>query len=147
VNIEQVTADLWAGYSPEPEPTYCAYAAKFKQQVEVLYASITAAVRQDNTNPEQSARAAVAIGQAKVLLVDAYFNWRTAVPKSHRNYTGSGHICLWHVYEETYRTIRAAELCITPPLLFLPAPPPNRQPSSLSIADVVAFGPVSSRRR
>lgn len=134
MNIEGITAELWGDFSPQPQPAYCAYATKFKIWGDTLCASVGQAVQQD------SARAAVAINQAKVLLVDKYFEWRAAAPKAHRNYTGESHSCLFHVADETYRTLRAIELSVTPPLLFLPPAPPQRVPKTLSIADVVSFG-------
>ncbi len=137
MNIEEVTADLWGDFSPQTPPTYCAYAAKFKQWSETLCTSVGEAVRYDN------ARAAVAINQGKVLLVDKYFEWRAAAPKSHRNRTAEGHTCLFHVFDETYRTLRAIELSLTPPLLFLPPAQRFRAPKTLSVADVVAFGTLS----
>ena len=137
MNAEEIAADLWGDFnSPQAQP-HCAYATRFKEWTETLYASVGAAVKLDN------AGAAVAVNQAKVLLVDKYFEWRAAAPKSHRNRTGEGHICLFHVFDETYRTLRALELSLTPPLLFLSPPPQRRLPRTLSIADVVAFSAVS----
>jgi hypothetical protein len=134
MNIEAIAASLWGDdFSPQaPQP--CAYAAKFKQWAETLCLSVGAAVRQDG------AGAVVAVNQAKVLLVDKYFEWRAAAPKTHRNRTGDTHTCLFHVFVETYRTLRAIELSLTPPLLFLPPPPPVKLPTTLSIADVVGYG-------
>jgi hypothetical protein len=134
MNIEEITANLWGDFSAQAQPHYCAYAARFKQWTETLCASVGEAARYGN------AKAAVAVNQAKVLLVDKYFEWRAAAPKAHRNRTGEGHTCLFHVFDETYRTLRAIELSLTPPLLFLPPPPPPRVPKTLSIADVVSFG-------
>jgi hypothetical protein len=66
----------------------------------------------------------VKLNQAKVLLVDKFFEWRTYVPKSHRNLIGDrGHFCIFHVFELTYRKLRLAEISLTPPMLFLPSPP------------------------
>jgi hypothetical protein len=135
VNFEEKDKALWGELrSPQSQPTYCPYAAKFKQWADTLCGTVVEATRYDN------ARAAVALNQCKLLLVDRLFEWRASVPKSHRNYTGKGHICLLHVFDEAYRTLRTIELSLTPPLLFLPAPPPARLPRTLSIADVVSFG-------
>src|SRR5687767_9305832 len=102
---------LWGDFSPSPQPQPCAYALRFKKWAEALCLSVGEAVRQDG------AGAVVAVNQAKVLLVDKYFEWRAAAPKAHRNRTGEGHTCLFHVMDETYRTLRAIELSLTPPLL------------------------------
>ena len=137
MNIEEITADLWGDFSPQAPPSYCAYADRFRKWTGTLCTSVGESVKHDN------AKAAVAINQAKVLLLDKYFEWRAASPKAHRNRTGEGHTCLFHVFDETYRTLRAIELSLTPPLLFLPPAPPPRTPKTLSIADVVSFGTVT----
>jgi hypothetical protein len=67
----------------------------------------------------------VKVNQAKVLLLDRYFEWRSYVPKSHRNRVGpGGHRCIYHVFEQTYEKLKVIELSLTPPPLFLPPPPP-----------------------
>jgi hypothetical protein len=67
----------------------------------------------------------IEVNQAKVLLLDRYFELRNYVPKSHRNRVGpGGHRCIYHVFEQTYEKLKVIELSLTPPLLFLPPPPP-----------------------
>src|SRR4051812_6758926 len=122
MSVQDTHERLWGDFSPQGQPAHCPYAEKFNQWTETLYASVGHAVKQDN------ASAAVAVNQAKVLLVDRYFEWRMAAPKAHRNRTGEGHICLFHVFDETYRPLRATELSLPPPLLFLPQPSPARLP-------------------
>lgn len=66
----------------------------------------------------------VAINQAKVLLLDKYFEWRAYVPRPHRNRVSEhSHRCIWHVFEDGYRVLRVLELGLKPPMLFLPPSP------------------------
>jgi hypothetical protein len=140
MNIEEITATLWGEFSPSSQPQYCAYAARFKEWADAL----CAAVAQDfQKNGKNGASAVVAVNQAKLLLVDKLFEWRSIAPKSHRNYTGEGHCCILRIFDDCYRALRAIELSLTPPLLLLPPPTPSRTPRVLSIADVVSFGPVT----
>jgi hypothetical protein len=85
----------------------------------------------------------VKINQAKVLLVDRYFEWRAYVPKNHRNRVSErSHLCIWHIFELTHRKLRLAELAQTGPLLFLPpeqsgvASAPMAQIPALFLGDV-----------
>jgi hypothetical protein len=58
--------------------------------------------------------------------LDRYFEWRAAVPRQHRNRLGvAGHPCIFQVFEEAYRQLKAAELALSPPSLVLPSPPPT----------------------
>ena len=67
----------------------------------------------------------VAVNQAKVLLVDKYFDYFSVVPKRHRYHSSPrGHICIFQVFLQYYQQLRALELSLTPPMLFLPPPPP-----------------------
>jgi hypothetical protein len=77
---------------------------------------------------EQASRSGdlVQLNQAKVRLLDRYFEWRVVVPKSHRNRTAEhGHLCVFHIFERAYQSLKIAELSLTGPLLFLPPPPPT----------------------
>lgn len=103
----------------EAEPTYCVYARKFNLWAEELCAG---AVKDPNT------RSLVVINQAKVLLLDKYMEWRSFVPKKHRAYTGSYHVCIFHIFVTAYDRLKVVELSLTPPMLFLPAPPPPLAP-------------------
>jgi len=68
----------------------------------------------------------VSINQAKILLQDKWHDWRSAVPQRHRNHLGNrGHTCLFQVYEQAYNQLRILELSLTPPMLFIPPPPPQ----------------------
>ena len=69
----------------------------------------------------------VRIAQAKVRLIDQYFQWRVQVPKSHRNRIGEdGHICIFHVFERAYQQIKMVELTLSPPPIIVQPPPPPR---------------------
>jgi ribosome-associated toxin RatA of RatAB toxin-antitoxin module len=70
----------------------------------------------------------VAVNQAKVRLIDKYFEWRATVPKTHRNRVNdSGHACIFHVFEKTYQVLRATELSLRPPPLYIPEPPRSKE--------------------
>ncbi len=138
MSVKETAEGLWGAFSPQAQPRYCDYALKFHEWAEKLCASASVAMQQDNVS------AAVTVNTCKLLLQDKWHEWRAVAPKAHRNRTGEGHICLWHCYIEAYRTLRAIELALTPPLLVRPQAPPPRMKRALSIADVVSFGPVSS---
>ena len=95
----------------------CPYARSFLEWAEEL---VTQAMSKRDT---------VGVNQAKLRLLDKYFDWRTEVPQAHRNRTGSynGHVCIFHVFEEAYRVLRVAELSLTPSPLYIPAPRPPRE--------------------
>jgi hypothetical protein len=97
---------------PEPaeERDICMYAQRFEVWARQLC--------------EEHQSSVVTINQAKVLLLDKYFEWRAYVPRQHRNRVSeNSHHCIWHVFEERYRTLRLVELSINGPMLFLPPPP------------------------
>lgn len=75
------------------------------------------------------------LAQAKVLLVDRYFEWRSTIPKSHRMPLGEkGHICLHQVFEQFFLKIRLVQLSVMPVQIFTlptPPPPPPARPSAL----------------
>lgn len=102
---------------PAEPPDICPFAQKFSEWTTELCANVA-------RQPE-----IVSVNQAKVLLLDKYFEWRHAVPRSHRNRTGKlGHECIFHVFEQAYERLKVIELALTPPMLFLPAPPPPLPP-------------------
>lgn len=93
-------------------PTYCVYAGKFNAWAQELCVGAT------------QSPSVVSINQSKVLLVDKYMEWRSFVPKRHRAYTGNTHVCIFHIFEIAYDRLKVVELSLTPPMLFLPTPPP-----------------------
>jgi hypothetical protein len=84
----------------------------------------------------------VAVNQAYVRLITKYFDWRSAVPKAHRNRIGeTGHTCIFHVFERAYHQLRVIELTVTSqPLLFLPPEPPPPPPPPPQAPQLAAIG-------
>jgi hypothetical protein len=98
-------------------PQQCVYARKFSEWAGQL--CVKAAQEAD----------IVSVNQAKVLLLDKYFEWRNAVPKSHRNRLGdNGHSCIFQAFGEAYERLKVVELSLTPPMLFLPSPSQSAPP-------------------
>jgi len=113
---------LWSAVEPFSFPEnpmelpWCAYAKQYLASAEDLCARLGAL--------QSDTERLVAINQAKVRLLDRYYDWKAVVPKAHRIHLGEqGHRCLYLVLCQTYERLRALELSITPPLLFLPEPP------------------------
>lgn len=97
----------------EEEEDICVYAQRFARWA-------TEICQAEAAEPTQ-----IGINQKMLLLTKKYFEWRTAVPKSHKDRIGErSHICIFHVFERSYFHLKALELSINPPLLYLPTPPP-----------------------
>ena len=64
----------------EPEPELCEFAQKFSEWTQPL---VENAVEDGHL---------VALNQAKVLLIDKYFEWHAFVPKKHRTISTGSHI-------------------------------------------------------
>ena len=70
----------------------------------------------------------VTLNQAKVMLGDRYFSWRTQVDNRHRDHIGPrGHPCIYHDFVQGYERLLHSELGSSPPKLYEPAPPPPQQ--------------------
>lgn len=113
----------------EPYINYCTPARVFKQWTLEMLAEYLSRT----PTPIQ-------LAQAKVLLVDRYFEWRATVSKSHRNRVGeNGHVCIFHVFEQAYQQIRMVQLTVTPPQLMVPAPPvkPPTQIQGITLGEVL----------
>jgi hypothetical protein len=109
--------DIWTPLDdfepPAQRINFCRYAQEFAGWAAVLVSSVS---------QEPSI---VTVNQAKILLQDKWHDWRSIAPRRHRNHLGNrGHTCLFQVYEQAYHHLRVLELSLTPPLLFIPAPPP-----------------------
>jgi len=90
---------------------WCPYARKFSEWA--------ASLIETSTQPEL-----VSVNQAKILLIDKYFEYRSYVPRSHRTRIGAiGHHCIYQVFELAYEKLKRLELSLTPPMLFIPPPP------------------------
>src|SRR5512139_544207 len=106
-----------------PQIAHCPYAQTFSEWVEELL--------QVTLDPN-----IVTINQAKVQLVDKFFEWRRFVPRSHRRHLGeTGHICVYQVFVSAYERLKVVELSLTPPMLFIP-PPPLPPPPPPQIAGI-----------
>jgi hypothetical protein len=105
---------------PDQIDDKCFYAQGFAAWVEQLITGI----REPNV---------VLVNQAKILLMDKYFEWHRFVPSSHRLRHGvRGHTCIFQVFETAYERLKILELSLTPPLLFLPyIEPPVIPPSPI----------------
>ncbi len=104
-----------------PETPTCSFAQRFAGWVNELFATMI-------TDPT-----IVSVNQAKILLVDKYFEWRAVVPKSHRARLGkTGHHCLYQVFEQSYERLKVIELSLTPPMLFIPPPPTPKPPPQIA---------------
>lgn len=114
--------------SPDPPVAQCLPAQRF------------AAWAEEICKQAVESKSLVSIAQTKVLLVDKLFEWRSCVPRSHRNRIGEqGHFCIWHVFEAAYLKLRIAELSLTPPMLFLPPPPPPPPAKIVKVYKVDGF--------
>lgn len=71
----------------------------------------------------------VGLNQAKILLLDKYFEWRSCVGEPHRSLLSrSGHRCIFQVFADSYTRLKAAELALAPPRLWEPVAPPPPPP-------------------
>jgi hypothetical protein len=137
IDIEERIREIW-GEQGSQAPPICAAAHQFQQWAEALCVGVARIALQSSDD------GVVAVNQAVVRLTTRYFEWRSAVPKAHRTHIAeTGHTCIFHIFEHAYQQLRVIELSLTPPLLFLPPPPPVKVPRTLSIADVLSFGAVS----
>jgi hypothetical protein len=72
----------------------------------------------------------VLLNQAKILLLEKWMEYRAVAPKAHRDHLSraNGHRCLFWAFLNAYQCLKAAELALTPPMLFLPEPAPPPPP-------------------
>lgn len=119
-------AERWNRYAsgefglPETEPPMCAYATRFEAWTAQLCRSLSSQPGQPTVE---------AIRYSRLLLVERFMEWRSAVPLSHRNRLGTtGHRCLFWVFEQAYELLKVAELSLSPPPLVLPTPPSDPRP-------------------
>lgn len=126
--------DIWNKHEdfeiPDPQaPQLCKYAAEFATWVEE---KLVAGLMGDGEVEVEVA--VVRVNQAMLQLFKKYCKWYTTVPKSHRERIGDrGHVCIFHVMMANYERLRATELALAPPPLFLrqrpPQPPPVQMPA------------------
>jgi hypothetical protein len=115
-----------------PPPKICAYAGQFKQWSDALSTAIMAIAGSDNME------GIIAVNQGYVQLTKKLFDWREAVPRTHRNRVGgAGHICIFDVFIGAFYQLRTLELSLSPPPLFLPPAPQVAPPTPVfSIAGI-----------
>lgn len=100
-------------FGPTEKEEICIHAEHFLSWAEALY------------RDEISAPTIIGINQKMLLLTKKYFEWRAVVPKSHRDRIGErSHVCIFHIFERIFYQLKALELAMHPPMLFLPSPPP-----------------------
>jgi len=89
----------------DKKPDICPFAEEFSKWADELCSGI------DDLD-------IVDINQAKLQLLDKYFSWVQSVSKSHRyRVNPKGHICIYHVFSDTYFKLRKIELSLHPPAL------------------------------
>ena len=81
-------------------------------------AQLFAAWAKDMCTPAIQKKDQIALNQAKVLLLDKFFEWRASIPKKYYNE-------FFVVFEAAYHQVKLAQLSLTPPALFLPPPQPQ----------------------
>lgn len=131
------SADAWKrhdGFTVHPSEegvVTCTFAEQFARQAEEQY---QLAARDTNH---------VSINQALLQVCKKYWEWFYAVPKNHRLRVDSrGHRCIHAVFRETYDRLKALELTLAPPMLFLPPPPPLPPPPALETLPGITLGEV-----
>ena len=107
---------IWRRYDdfelPEIPADLCPYARAFSD-----WAAQVLDIGQDPT--------IYAVTKAKLLLLDKYFEWWVYAPRQHRYHLSpQGHTCIFQVFIQSYRQMKALELSLTPLLLIEPVPPP-----------------------
>lgn len=90
----------------ESKPDICPYAQKFIQWTEKLLS-------------ENESFDVIGINQAKLKLLDKYFDWFQSVSNVHRfRASPRGHTCIYHVFAQTYIKLRQIELSLNPKALY-----------------------------
>jgi hypothetical protein len=138
IDIEERIQEIWGEQGLLALPI-CAAANQFQQWAAVLCTEVARIAQQSNDD------GIIAVNQAYVRLITKYFDWRSAVPKAHRNcISETGHTCIFQIFERAYQQLRVIELSLTPPLLFppsapaapmLPAPPVVYSIAGISLAE------------
>lgn len=108
--------DIWRTQDfelPDPPEDLCPFAERFQTWWQEIYTEAT----QQPTD--------ISINQAKVQLVDRYWQWYATAPKAHQNIIGNrdGHTCIFQIFQRAYASLRAVELS-QPEFIRLFEPPP-----------------------
>ena len=91
MNVIESQENIWHSFDdfeiPEDRPEYCRFAEEF-------------ATWSDELLNETKMSNQISINQAKVQLLDKYFDFFAVVPKIHRHCIGTrSHICIFHVFK------------------------------------------------
>ena len=120
ISFEKIWEDLEEFELSNDSPKWCKFSVAFNKWSDTL-----CQFTEDST--------LISINQAKVILLDKYFDLRRFVNKKHRDRIGSrGHVCIFHVFEQTYIRLRAAELSLSGPLILYPPDPPPQTPPQIA---------------
>ena len=86
----------------EGDRTLCDHAKEFLSWIEPVISSAKA-------TSGSSREKVIAVRQAKLALLDRYFQHRNSVPKEHRNKIGDKrHTCIFAVFDKAYEVLRQA---------------------------------------
>lgn len=97
---------------PEEQDDICIYARSFSADIEHM-------CRDAISNPSH-----ISTNQAIVIVVKKFMEYRTLVPKSHRNRISEhGHFCIFHAFERAVQTLLLLQMRLAPPIFFEPPPP------------------------
>jgi hypothetical protein len=130
---------IWSRYrdfavSAPNRPKRCEFAEQFGAWTEELLAPILMPGHQPTVE---------AIYRTKVLLADRYMEWRSTVPKSHRDRTApagrGGHECIFAVFVGAYEQLRQAQLAVAPPRISQPGPAPSSPPVPASAPQIAGI--------
>mgnify|MGYP001145119920 CR=1 FL=1 len=109
----------------------CRYAEQFSRYVEEQYQAAA-------QNPSH-----IALNQALLQVCKKYWEWFYVIPKSHRHVVdGRKHRCVHLVFREAYEKLKALEMMLQPPILYLPPPPPPPASPVLDRFSGVTLGEV-----
>jgi hypothetical protein len=107
-NFEERKQKLWGDSQESPQT--CPYANMLKEWAEPVVADA------------EKRRDLMTIYEVKLQLLDKFFFVRSRAPKAHRyRMADSGHVCIWHRFEEYYNRLDLAQAGLTP-RLYLPEP-------------------------
>lgn len=111
----------------EPEEKWCTYAKQYGDWIERISKDIL-------DDPDF-----ISLNQLKVRIGDRFFELFHSMPQVHRNRIGgSGHVCVFHVYERIHRIIMESQWSLMPPPIHIPpelpaTPPPPPLPQIMGI--------------
>lgn len=109
----------------------CVYAQRFSEQAGEMCNRAVA-------NPSH-----VLINQTLLQVSKKYWEWYGVVPKTHRTCVEArGHRCIHAVFKQCYELLKALELSLEPPMLYLPTPPVPPPPPVVQTIAGITIGEV-----